>query len=72
MFALFNNVAVFDDQNNVRIADGGQTVGDNEARPALHQVEHRVLDEDFGPGIDRASGLVQNQYLGVGQEGGGR
>ena len=68
MFALLHNIAVLDDQDNIGITDGGQAVSDNEARSALHQVEHGVLDEDFRPGIHRAGGLVQNKNLRIGQE----
>ena len=68
MLALLHDVAVFDDQNNIRIANGGQTVGNDEARSTFHQIEHRILNENFRPCVDRTSSLIQNQYLGVGQE----
>ena len=52
MVALLDDVSVFHDENQIRIADGGQPVGDDEACSALHQVIHGFLDLDFGSGVD--------------------
>ena len=52
MRALLYNIAVIHTQNAVRITDGRQAMCNNKAGPPLHQVIHRLLDEDFRPGIN--------------------
>jgi len=61
MLALFNDVAVADDQDQVSVANSAQAVGDDEAGFALHQLIHGFLDEHFSTGVDRTGGFVQNQ-----------
>ena len=41
MRALLDNGAVVHDENQIRIANRGQPVGDDEAGAALHQLVHR-------------------------------
>ena len=36
-------------------------MGDDEARPALHQLDHALLDVQLGAGVHRAGGLVQHE-----------
>ena len=57
---LLNDVAVADDQDQIGVANSAQPMGDDEASFALHQLVHSFLDEHFGAGVDRASGLIQN------------
>src|SRR5699024_8176228 len=59
------------DENHICIADGGETVGDDKAGAALHQVIHSLLDQYFGAGIHAAGSFVQNQDFRVGQNGPG-
>ena len=37
VFALLHNVAVIHHQDPIRVADGGQAMGDDKASAALHQ-----------------------------------
>ena len=43
--ALLDDVTVLHDQDGVGVADRGQTVGDDEARAALAQGVHGLLDQ---------------------------
>jgi len=71
VLALFDDVAVVHHHNQVRVADGGQTVRDDETGAILHQLVHGFPDQDFGAGIDRAGGSVLNQHGGTEQHGAG-
>ena len=62
--ALLDDLAVLHHQDDVRLADGGQPVGHDEAGAALHHLGEGFLDAHFGAGVDRAGGLVQNQHGG--------
>ena len=65
--ALLDDIAVAHNQNNVAVLDCGQAVGDNKARLALHHLGKRLLNADFGQGVNRARRLVQNQHARVSQ-----
>ena len=52
VISLLDDVSVFHDENQIRITNRGQPVGDDEACSALHQVIHGFLDLDFGSGVD--------------------
>ena len=71
MVALFDDIAVAHDQNEVGAANGRQTVGDDEAGTAFHEGIHGLLDLDLSTGIDAGGGLIENEDLGVGQDGTG-
>ncbi len=60
MAALFDDVAVFHDQDDVCVFDGGETMGDDEAGASFHQVVHGFLDAEFGSGVYRAGCFIQN------------
>ena len=68
MGALFDDVTFAHDENQVRVADGGQPVGDDEACASLHQVIHRFLDQDFGPCIYGTGRLIEDQDLRIGKD----
>ena len=65
MAAGLGDFAVLDHQNAVRAADGGQPVGDDEARAARKRGMDGVLDLLFGFGIDRRGRLVQHEDGGL-------
>ena len=52
MVALLDDVSVFHDENQIRITNRGQSMRNNEACSAFHQVIHGFLDLDFGSGVD--------------------
>ena len=71
MRALFDDVAVIHDEDVLRMADGGEPMGDDKARPSLHQPLHRRLDILLGARIDVARRLVENEHGRGGEHGAG-
>ena len=53
------------------MADGGKTVGNDEAGLVLHQFPHGFLDFLLRPGIHVGRGLIQNQHIGIHEHGPG-
>ena len=49
MAAALNDAALLQNRDAVGIADGGQTVGDDEDGAPLHELVHALLDERFRP-----------------------
>ena len=66
MAAALDDTALLQYHDHVRVHNGGQTVGDDEHRAALHQLIHTPLDNGFGAGVDGGGSLVQNQAGRVG------
>ena len=66
--SLLDDVAVVEDEDVIRILDGGQAVGDDEAGPVRHEVGHGFLDDALGTGVHGAGGLVQNQDRRAGED----
>src|SRR5699024_9951957 len=64
--AALDDAALFQDDDAVGVADGGQPVGDDEGGAAVHQAVHAGLDHRLGAGVDGAGGLVQDQHRRVG------
>ena len=62
MVALFDDVAVLHNQDDIRIADGGKAMGNNETCSALHQLVKGSLDFHFGSCIDGRSSFIQYQH----------
>ena len=50
--ALFNNVAVLHNKDNIAFLDCSKSVGNNKARLALHHLGKSLLNTDFGKGIN--------------------
>lgn len=46
--ALFYNVAIVHNEDNVRILDSRKSVSDNKAGLALHKLDKRTLDSVLG------------------------
>src|SRR5439155_11565979 len=53
--------SVFQDENLVCAANGGETVRDDESSSAKHQVGERLLHEHLGLRIQFGGGFVQNE-----------
>ena len=51
MSTLLNNAAVFHNKDQIRIPDGGQPVGDDDAGAVLHYLPHGTLNSLFRAGI---------------------
>ena len=62
MVALLDDVAVLHHQNDVRLADGREAMGDNEARAALHQAVEGLLDLDLRARVDGGRRLVEDEH----------
>ena len=60
--SLFDDVTVFHDEDNVRFANGGKAVCNDETRPAFHHLRKGVLYLYFGTGIYRGSRFVKYQH----------
>src|SRR5664280_1361108 len=59
--ALFDDRTMVHDKDVMRVSDGRETVGDDEAGPAGHQLCHCFLDAYFRSGIDAACSFIENQ-----------
>ena len=51
MAAALDDLALFQHQNGVGVADGGQAVGDHEDRAAADQAVEAALDKLFCAGV---------------------
>ena len=60
--------AVLHHHDAVRLADGGQAVGDDKGGAPGQQPVQRLLDENLGVGVDGAGGLVRIQDGRIGQQ----
>src|SRR6266853_2156873 len=71
MAALLDDATLIHDDDAVGVADGREPVRDDETRPALPQLRHRLLDLNLGASVDAARRLIQDQDRPIGQEGAG-
>ena len=71
MAAGLDDIAVFHDQDQIGVADGGQTMRDHEAGAVFHQLLHALLDQHLRAGIDAGSSRALRRILGSAQEGAG-
>ena len=60
MVAAFDDPAMVEYHDHVRITDSGQPVRDYKHRATLHQGVHTCLHDFLGTGVDRAGRFVQN------------
>ena len=64
---LFHDPPVLQHDNLVGVANGRQTMGDDDSRSTDHQPLQGLLDQHLGFGIDRGRCLVQDQDGGISQ-----
>ena len=64
MSARFNDLTVIHDEDQVRFANGGQSMRYNEARSSLHHFSKRILNPHFCSGVNGGSCFVENQHRG--------
>ena len=62
MISLLNDTSVFHDKDLIRITDGRETVGNDEACSALHHPVESFLDQHFGSCINAGGCLVKDQH----------
>ena len=61
MRALFDNAGLVDNNNAIGMLNGGQAMGDDQSGAAARQLGQRLLNGQFGGGIERGCGFIQNQ-----------
>lgn len=59
--ADFNDVAVCHDENLVGVFNGGEAVGDDEARLAVHHLNEAVRNLFFSQRVNGTGRLIQNK-----------
>ncbi|MNG41179.1 hypothetical protein D3C84_1301970 [compost metagenome] len=58
MAACLHNFTFINNDNHICVTDGVQSMRNDEARSALHYVQQRVLNMQFGSGINAARRFV--------------
>lgn len=58
MGSFFDYPALVHDEDPVGFLDGGETMGDDEGRPVLHQPVERVLNGRLGFVVERRGGFI--------------
>ena len=71
MRALLDDLAVFDDDDFIRIADGGEAVGDDKTGASLHEAQQGFLDSRFGARVHAGGGFVEDEDARVSEDGAG-
>ena len=69
--AFFHNRAVLDHDDAVKIADGAQTVRDDDRRAVFHKLVERLLNVSLTHAVQRARRFVQDQNRRVFEHGAG-
>ena len=60
-----NDMAGFQDHDDIAILNCGKTMGDNEDRSAFHDGIHSALNQFFSAAIDGRSRLIKDQNRGI-------
>ena len=69
--AAFDDSPVVEHENQVRLPDGAEPVGDDKAGATLQKGREGPLNAGLGQGINRARGLIKDEDAGIGQQGAG-
>ena len=67
--ALLDDTALIHDHDEIGIANRGEPVGDHERGAPLHQLRDAALDQRLRLGIDVGGRLVEDEHLGVAEQG---
>ena len=62
------DAAIGEHDNTIRTTNGREPMGNDDRRPAFHQVLQSLLNERFRLGIQRRSRLIEYQYRGIFQK----
>ena len=62
---LFDNFAVFQNNDAIEAGDSRKTVSNNETGAIFHELFEGLLDERFGFGVESRSCFVQNENWGI-------
>ena len=60
MITMFDDIAIYHDEDDVSILNSRQAMGDDKASPSYHKLAEGLLNQDFCPSIDRGSRLIQD------------
>ena len=60
MIPMFDDIAIYHNEDDVSILNSRQAVGDDKASTPHHKLAESLLNQDFCPGIDGGSRLVQD------------
>lgn len=71
MGAACDEASVLHHMNGAGVADGGETVGDDDGGATLHEMIEGLLDLRFGLAVECGGGLVEQEDGGVLEEGAG-
>ena len=71
MGSLLGHLSVLNDNQLIGIAEGGESVGDHNGGLSTGENAEGVLNQLFGFGIHGRGGFVQNQDLGITENGAG-
>ena len=58
VITMFYDISIYHDEDDVRILNSGQAVGDDKASPSHHELAESLLNQDFCPGINGGSRLI--------------
>ena len=58
---LFDDLALLHHEDQIGVPDRRQPVRDHEARAVGTERGHRLLQQQLGPRVDRAGGLIQDK-----------
>ena len=62
MLPLLDDAAILHNKDDIRLADGGKPVGDDEARAPLHHARKGLLNFQFRARVDGGGCLIKNQH----------
>lgn len=68
MGAALDDAAMVEDHDAVGSHDGGEAMGDNHSGTAVQHIVEGGLQETFVLGVERRSGLVEDEQIGVTQQ----
>src|SRR2546426_11958799 len=61
MRAALDDSSVFQNKDDIRLADGCEAMSDHNTGPALHQPVEGIENDGFGYSIESGRGLVENE-----------
>ncbi len=62
MASLLDDLSIFHDEDQRSVADRGQTVCNDETRPALHELVKRLLYQQLRARVDAGGRLVEDEH----------
>jgi hypothetical protein len=68
MSAILYNASALDRDDSIGMANGRKPMGDNENRSPLRNLAHVALDDVFALIVERAGGLIEDLYFGIGDK----